>query len=532
MRKVQEEEIQKQPNDTSNKVEIHDDNIWYYKIQDIMQENNRLNLTFRYGSAILFPILALVFYSAITFLLGPGLPEYMLFYPAIMFVSLLGFKPGVLATFISMIIVRIWILTPPVDQFSITTFLGAILFIFLGILISTVTELYRRNQIKAAAYDKEQALRESLLEKEFLADIVQNSSQPFAIHYPNGDLGIHNKAFEQLTGYTTEELKNVNWDTTLTPSKWNDITGQKLEELKSTHIPVRYEKEYIRKDGSRVPIELLVHITSDKEDNPRYYYSFITDITQRNKDEEELKNTNEELTDTQNKLEKSIKKLEKSNEELEQFAYVASHDLQEPLRMIRSFTQLLEKRYRDKLDSDAKEYIGFIVDGTKRMKELIDDLLTFSRLNTAKREFELSDLNQVLNSVLLDLKPTIDEKNAHIIHDNLPVVNCDSSQIRQVFQNLIINALKFNETPPEIHILTDENKKEWKFRVKDNGIGIDPEHQKQIFDVFRRLHTREEYTGTGIGLSICKKIIERHNGKIWVESELGKGTTFYFNIPK
>lgn len=254
---------------------------------------------------------------------------------------------------------------------------------------------------------------------------------------------------------------------------------------------------------------------------------------------EELRNTNEEFEITNEELEKlsvelnkTIKKLEISNKELERFAYVASHDLQEPLRMVSSFTQLLERKYKDKLDADANDYIGFIVDGSKRMKDLINDLLTFSRLNTEKREFQLTDLNQVLDSVLLDLKSTIEKLNANITHDDLPVVNCDYSQIRQVFQNLIVNALKFHETPPKIYISAGENEEEWILGVNDKGIGIDPVHQKQIFEIFRRLHTREEYTGTGIGLSICKRIIEGHNGRIWVESEPGKGSSFYFTIPQ
>ena len=247
---------------------------------------------------------------------------------------------------------------------------------------------------------------------------------------------------------------------------------------------------------------------------------------------EELKTANTELMNIQNELKENIKKLEISNAELEQFAYVASHDLQEPLRMVASFTQLLDMKYKDKLDSEADEYIDFIVEGSHRMKDLIDDLLSFSRLNTDKKEFHLTDLNQVLDSVLLGLKSTIEEEDAHISKDNLPILWCDSSQISQVFQNLISNSIKFHQTPPRIHISSEENDHEWVLGVSDEGIGIDPEHQQKIFDVFKRLHTREEYAGTGIGLSICKRIVERHNGKIWVESEPGEGANFYFTLPK
>jgi PAS domain S-box-containing protein len=248
---------------------------------------------------------------------------------------------------------------------------------------------------------------------------------------------------------------------------------------------------------------------------------------------EELKISNEELRQTQDELTDTINKLATSNEDLEQFAYVASHDLQEPLRMIGSFTQLLERRYKGQLDSDADDYIGFIVDGASRMKDLIDDLLAFSRLNTEAREFELTDLENVFDDVLFNLEIVIEKNNAQITHESLPIVRCDSSQIMQLFQNLISNAIKFQSNKrPNIHIFVQESAEEWLFGVNDNGIGIESEHQKKIFDVFRRLNTRDEFEGTGIGLAICKRILERHDGRIWVDSEPGKGSTFYFTIPK
>lgn len=246
----------------------------------------------------------------------------------------------------------------------------------------------------------------------------------------------------------------------------------------------------------------------------------------------ELEKVNVELINQQNVQRNLINRLEISNRELEQFAYVASHDLQEPLRMVISFTQLLEKKYKDMLDEDADDYIGFIVEGSHRMKDLIDDLLAFSRFNTEKVDFKLTDLNQVLDDVLFGLKSTIKEEDVHIVRDSLPMVYCDSSQIGQVFQNLLSNSIKFHQTAPRIHISAEENDMEWMLGVSDEGIGIHPDHHKQIFDVFKRLHTRQEYAGTGIGLSICKRIVERHNGRIWIESKLGKGASFYFTIPK
>ena len=255
---------------------------------------------------------------------------------------------------------------------------------------------------------------------------------------------------------------------------------------------------------------------------------------------EELKTTNEELNlqmdfevAAKRDLEEIAHKLKISNRELEQFAYVASHDLQEPLRMVSSFTQLLERRYKRQLDADADDYIGFIIEGSQRMKYLIDDLLEFSRLNTQSREFESILLKITLEDVLRNLKTSIMENNAQITHDPLPTIIGDPSQINQLLQNLIANAIKFHgDEPPKIHISAEESGDEWIIGVSDEGIGIDPDHQEQIFRIFKRLHTREEYSGTGIGLAICKRIIDKHNGKIWVESELGKGSNFYFTIPK
>jgi PAS domain S-box-containing protein len=891
-----------------------------------------INLTLRYVGAVIVVIIAFLLYFVMTELLGPGLPTYILFYPAIIIIAILaGFRPGVLATILSVLLAVIWII-PPQGQLAIASIVnevGVVLFTTFGIIISGVSELYRRNRKKAAAYDKERALRKTLREKEFLANILEQSSQPFAIGYPDGRLGLFNPAFEQLTGYTKEELHKIDWSAILTPLKWREMEKQKLDELEKTGQPVRYEKEYIRKDGSTVPIELLVNINLDKDGNLEYYYSFITDvterkkaeedlkrqaalldvsyeaifswdydgaikswnqgaeklygfskkeavgvvshellktkfpieftdfkkslatdemwtgelthttkdgkiiiveshqqliqdssnknvviesnrdITQRKKDEnalklseqrisdmiesindyiysldkdwnfiyvnetsardightsselvgkniwktvsklagtelekefayvmnnreirqfewktlytesireftiypsaegitvygkdiskrkkaeeeiileknrletiletsptaiiivesdgkisyinkrakqiygvdisgldlisaiskvkskkidgsdyplgespsgralkgetvhneemlleqpdgtlipilgsaapifnadgkvnaavaifediterkqeeerkqqlleteqllseeltatneelqattEELRTSNEELIQAKNNLTELVAKLKTSNRELEQFAHVASHDLQEPLRMVGSFTQLLERRYKNQLDEDADDYIGFIVEGAQRMKALIDDLLAFSRLNTEPSKYEPVLIEVALDDVLFNLKSSIEENNALITYDPLPTVMGDLSQIRQVFQNLISNAIKFHgDEPPEIHISAKEFEKEWLFSVSDNGIGINLNHQDQIFSIFKRLHTRNEYEGTGIGLAICKSIIERHGGKIWVESREKYGSTFYFNMSK
>jgi PAS domain S-box-containing protein len=291
-----------------------------------------------------------------------------------------------------------------------------------------------------------------------------------------------------------------------------------IQKAIATAQPV-YDSEYdiIRQDGRIINLHGHAVPLFHDDGNVRGAIGAFDDITALKQAEEKLKKTMDDL--------------KRSNRELEQFAYVSSHDLQEPLRMISSFTQLLERRYKNKLDNDADEYIDFIVEGAQRMKYLIDDLLTFSRLNTQSKEFENVDLETILDIVLSNLTVFIKENNALITHDPLPTVTADESQMMQVFQNLIANAIKFHGSkPPEIHIFAQKKNREWKFAVTDNGIGIDPEYKKQIFEVFKRLHTREEYPGSGIGLSVTQKIINMHGGNIWVESELGKGSTFYFTI--
>jgi signal transduction histidine kinase len=223
--------------------------------------------------------------------------------------------------------------------------------------------------------------------------------------------------------------------------------------------------------------------------------------------------------------------LARSNAELEQFAYVASHDLQEPLRMVSSFTQLLAKRYRDKLDQDAKDFINFAVDGATRMQTLINDLLAYSRVGTQGKPFRPTDGEAVFKMAVDNLASSITKNGAVITHDPLPTISGDEVQLIQLFQNLIGNAIKFHgREKPQVHVSARRQDDEWVFAVRDNGIGMAPEQQERIFSIFQRLHHRAEYPGTGIGLAICKKIVERHGGKIWVESEVERGSTFYFTV--
>lgn len=267
----------------------------------------------------------------------------------------------------------------------------------------------------------------------------------------------------------------------------------------------------------------------------RHIKSYATVLRSQEGKPLRLTGVNYDITEekvAEEKLNKLLDDLARSNGELERFAYVASHDLQEPLRMVTSYLQLLERRYRDKLDGDALEFINYAVDGSNRMKTLIGDLLAYSRVGTRGKELSLTDCEGILARVLNSLQISIAESQATVTHDPLPQVMADSSQLDSLFQNLIGNAIKFHgEEPPRIHFGVEQKGTEWVFSVRDNGIGIDPEYFERIFIIFQRLHNREQYPGTGIGLAISKRIVERHGGRMWIESQPNKGTTFFFTLP-
>jgi PAS domain S-box-containing protein len=330
-----------------------------------------------------------------------------------------------------------------------------------------------------------------------------------------------NAQAETTFGWSRSEAIGKTLSQMIIPHRYREAHKQGLRRFLATGAgPVmnkRIEIVGLRRDGTEFPIELAIGAIRWGE---KYLFSaFGRDVTEQKRAQQELARKVEELA--------------RSNAELEQFAYVASHDLQEPLRMVASYTQLLARRYKGKLDSNADEFIGFAVDGAVRMQLLVQDLLSYSRVTTKGQSFQLIDAKAACENALENLRTSIKDSNAIVNVGPLPPVLADARQFMQLFQNLIGNAVKYcDERTPEIHVAAKPDGDQWLFSVQDNGIGIAPQYSERIFQMFQRLHTTKKYSGTGIGLAICRKIVERHGGKIWVEAQPGKGSTFVFTIPR
>lgn len=328
----------------------------------------------------------------------------------------------------------------------------------------------------------------------------------------------------KFTGYSVEELLNMTVDQMI-PEEYvtqvKEIVASTIKNKKAgnSYSSTFFETPVIRKDGSVTWNEATFSWIYDDTGAIIAGQTVNRDITERKKAEEELALRTADLA--------------RSNAELEHFAYIASHDLQEPLRMVASFTELLARRYKGKLDSDADEFIAFAVDGANRMKQLINDLLAYSRVGTRVKPFAAVDCRAVLKHVLTNLSELIKNRQVTVTVATLPTIMGDEVQLTQLFQNIIANAVKFSgEQPPVIKVSACRQDREWIFSVSDNGIGINQQHFATIFEIFQRVHSKKNYPGTGLGLAICKKIVERHGGRIWVTSELGCGSTFSFTLPR
>jgi PAS domain S-box-containing protein len=376
--------------------------------------------------------------------------------------------------------------------------------------VSVFVELFRKaEQVKRQAdllHTAASLLRKSEARCKRLADAT---FEGIAIHQ-GGKIVDANRAFTKMYGYDLSELIGKEVSDLTTEQYRNFIQSRALS---NDERP--FEKAALKKDGSIFPVEVSAKTLPSEDDRIRVLA--VRDISDR-KLSEELKRRTENLA--------------RSNEELEKFASVASHDLKEPLRMIANYMALLGSKCQEKLDREANEYIKYAVDGAKRMQGLIDDLLTYSHAMAKPATFESTDCDAVVKEVLANLQNTIDKNNAVVRVGALPQIKSSPSQLAQLFQNLISNAIKYRKSEkPEIEIKANREGAEWVFSIKDNGIGLKMEYSNQIFEMFKRLHNREQYPGTGIGLATCKKIIENHGGRIWVESKPNKGSTFYFALP-
>jgi PAS domain S-box-containing protein len=331
-----------------------------------------------------------------------------------------------------------------------------------------------------------------------------------------------NETWSEIAGLSTEAAMGSGWTDALHPEDRPRV----MESWQQTADGFREQFRFARPDGSmRWVLGNAVALRSE-DGSLDGYLGTVIDVTDQKEAAEELERIHHELEDR-------AKELERSNQELEQFASVASHDLQEPLRIVAGYVQLLAKRYGDTFDETGIEFIGYAVDGVKRMQKLISDLLEYSRVSTRGKEPTPTSSQDALDLARANLQASIEESEARIVQDPLPTVLADGSQLAQLFQNLVGNAIKYRRPGerPQVRVTAEPHNGEWQFEVRDNGIGIEPQYHDRIFGIFERLHGREEYEGTGVGLAICKKIVERHGGRIWVESGPGQGTAFRFTFP-
>lgn len=386
--------------------------------------------------------------------------------------------------------------------------------------IGICTDITERKQIEEEIKNNEKRFRE----------LIESLPQLFWTCRVDGPCDYLSKQWVEYTGVPEKDQLGYRWIEQLHPEDRDKTVTEWLDKVK-TGNSFDIEFRIRRNDGVYHWFKTRAVPMHDTDGNISKWFGSNTDFDEIIKAQEQLKAFSNELEIKVRELDNAITDLKRSNQELEQFAYVASHDLQEPLRMVSSYTQLLERRYKDQLDQDAKDFIFYAVDGANRMQRLINDLLDYSRVTTKGKPFLKLDLASVLGHAIANLQKRVQETGALIVNEDLPFVYGDDVQLVRVFQNLLDNAMKFIGTePPRINVSSKTLEDKIQISISDNGIGIDKIYSDRVFTIFQRLHNKIEYPGTGIGLAICKRTIERHGGKIWFESEPGKGTTFFFTL--
>jgi PAS domain S-box-containing protein len=399
-----------------------------------------------------------------------------------------------------------------------------------------------KQEIDVRRKAEEEAAR--LMERSQLYAAVVNSTED-AVVTKNLDLCITgwNSGAEALFGYTPQEAIGQHIHL-IVPENRRAELQEIVKKVREGDRVKHFETVRRKKDGELFEVSLSVSPILDASGKPIGVAKIARDISVQKEAERKLNEAHEqleqrvtertrELAEANKKLSSSAEALRRSNDDLGQFAYVASHDLQEPLRAVGGCVELLAAKFKGKLDPDADELIRYAVDGADRMRQLINDLLQYSRVDSRGQPFEPVNLMDLVKDVKMSLSFALSESKAELEYDALPTIVADRVQLHQVFQNLIGNAIKFHgKETPRVRISAEETKDSFTIRIQDNGIGIDPKYFPRLFTIFQRLHTRDEYPGTGIGLAICKKVIERHGGRIWIESNVGKGTIFFFSIPR
>ena len=371
-----------------------------------------------------------------------------------------------------------------------------------------------------------EAAKEVELANKYNRSLIEASLDPLVTIGPDGKITDVNKSTERVTGFNRNELISTDFSNYFTDPKQAQKGYQQVFKL---GFVIDYHLEIKNKNGHVTPVLYNASVYRDEFGEVLGVFAAARDITEIKKAENILINYKDTLEET---VKLRTEELSKSNSDLTHFAYVASHDLREPLRMITSFLQLLEKRYKDQLDEDACEFIDFAVEGAKRLDNMINDLLEYSKVTNRKKQFNPLKLENILEEALMNLVVQIEENNAIISYDPLPSVMGDEKLLVMLFQNIIGNAIKYrSHETPKIHISSKEENDKFIISFKDNGIGIDPKHLERIFTIFQRLHRNDEYEGTGIGLAIVENIVHQHGGQIWAKSKIGKGSTFYITIP-